>query len=145
MGNILQMTFSVAISYIEFQLNFHWNLFLMIQLTISHHGFRWWLVTRRTWAFLLIFLCDACVFHKLIVAQWHHLMSQIWSTLVQVRARCLIVLSHYLNQSGLVISKVLWYSSEGNFTRDTTVISKLNKFEVFFLKCSFESPRGQAN
>ena len=35
-----------------------------------------------------------------------------WSTLVQVMAYCLTAPRHYLNQSWLVISKVLWYSSE---------------------------------
>ena len=34
-------------------------------------------------------------------------------TLAQVMACCLTAPSHYLNQCWLVISKVLWYSSEG--------------------------------
>ena len=33
--------------------------------------------------------------------------------------------SHYLNQCWLIISKVQWHASEGNFTRDT-LISKCN-------------------
>ena len=38
------------------------------------------------------------------------------STLVQVMACCLTATSHYLNQCWLVITKVHWCSSEGNFT-----------------------------
>ena len=35
-----------------------------------------------------------------------------WSRLVQVMACCLTAPSHYLNQSWLIISRVLWHSSE---------------------------------
>ena len=35
-----------------------------------------------------------------------------WSTLVQAMACCLTAPSHYLNQCWLIISKVLWHSSE---------------------------------
>ena len=35
-----------------------------------------------------------------------------WSTLVQVMASCLTAPSHYLNQCWLIISKVMWHSSE---------------------------------
>ena len=42
------------------------------------------------------------------------------STLAQVMACCLTVPSHYLNQCWLIISNVLWHSSEGNFIRDTS-------------------------
>ena len=35
-----------------------------------------------------------------------------WSTLIQVMACCLTAPSHYLNQCWLIISKVLWLSSE---------------------------------
>ena len=35
-----------------------------------------------------------------------------WSTLVQVMACCLMAPSHYRNQRWLIISKVLWHSSE---------------------------------
>ena len=41
-----------------------------------------------------------------------------WSTLAQVMACCLTAPSHYLNQCWLIISKVQWHSSEGNFTRN---------------------------
>ena len=42
-----QTTFSNQCSWmkmIEFQFQFHWNMFLAVQLTISQHWFRWWLV-----------------------------------------------------------------------------------------------------
>ena len=42
------------------------------------------------------------------------------STLAKVMAWCLTAPSHYLNQYWLIISKVLWHSSVGNFIRDTS-------------------------
>ena len=36
-----------------------------------------------------------------------------WSTLAQVMARCLTASNHYLNQCWLIISNVLWHSSQG--------------------------------
>ena len=47
-------------------------------------------------------------------AIWRHRSG---STLAQVMACCLTAPSHYLNQRWLIISKVLWHSSEGNFIR----------------------------
>ena len=47
-------------------------------------------------------------------AVWH---SRSWSTLVQVMACCLTAPSHYLNQCWLIISKVLWHSSEDIIVR----------------------------
>ena len=45
------------------------------------------------------------------------------STLVQEMPFCLTAPSHYLNQCWLVITKVQWCSSEGNFAWDITAIS----------------------
>ena len=45
------------------------------------------------------------------------------STLVGVMACCLTAPSHYLNQCWLIISKIQLHSSNGNFTRDTSVIN----------------------
>ena len=50
-------------------------------------------------------------------AIWRHRSG---STLAQVMACCLTAPSHYLNQCWLIISKVFWHSSEGNFLRDTS-------------------------
>ena len=47
-------------------------------------------------------------------AIWRHRSG---STLAQVMACCLTALSHYLNQCWLIISKVLWHSSEGIIMR----------------------------
>ena len=46
MAAISQTTISIVFSWmkmLEFRLNFHWSLFLRIQLTIFHHWFRYWL------------------------------------------------------------------------------------------------------
>ena len=48
-------------------------------------------------------------------AIWQHRSG---STLAQVMACCLTAPSRYLNQCWLIISKVHWHSSEGNFTRN---------------------------
>ena len=43
---ISQTTHSNTFSWMKmlyFRLKFHWSLFLRVQLTISHHWFRWWL------------------------------------------------------------------------------------------------------
>ena len=47
-------------------------------------------------------------------AIWWHRSG---STLAQVMACCLMAPSHYLNQCWLIISKVQWHLSQGNFTR----------------------------
>ena len=62
-----------------------------------------------------------------------------WSTLVQVMACCLMAPRHYLNQCWLIISKVLWHSSEDIIIRrfgDT-------KIEDDIFKITWRSPRGQ--
>ena len=56
-------------------------------------------------------------------AIWRHRSG---STLVQVLACCLTASSHYLDQSWLIISKIQLHSSEGNFTRYTSVINDWN-------------------
>ena len=48
------------------------------------------------------------------------------STLAQVMACCLMAPSHYLNQCSLIISKVQWHLSVGNFTIDTSAMNHLN-------------------
>ena len=50
-------------------------------------------------------------------AIWRHGSGSTWA---QVMACCLTAPSHYLNQCWLIISKVKWHSSEGNFIRDTS-------------------------
>ena len=50
-------------------------------------------------------------------AIWRHISG---STLAQIMACCLTAPIHYLNQCWLIISKVLWHTSEGNFIRNTS-------------------------
>ena len=45
------------------------------------------------------------------------------STLAQVIACCLTAPNHYLKQCWLIISKVLWHSSEGNFAAGISAIT----------------------
>ena len=54
---------------------------------------------------------------------WRHKSG---STLAQVMACCLMAPSHYLNLCWLITSRVQWYSSECNFTRNTSAISHWN-------------------
>ena len=57
-----------------------------------------------------------------------------WSTLVQVMACCLTALSHYLNQCWLIISKVLWLSTEDIIITDLKIpISKV-RLKITFSK-----------
>ena len=45
-------------------------------------------------------------------------------------ACCLTAQSHYLNQCLLIISKVQWHSSEGNFTRDDLLMTHVINVSV---------------
>ena len=73
-------------------------------------------------------------------AIWRHRSG---STLARVMACCLTAPSHYLNQFWLIISKVLWHSSDGNFIRDTTVTIHYSWLENCLPKIILKSPRGQ--
>ena len=59
------------------------------------------------------------------------------STLAQVMACCLMAPSHYLNQCWLIISKVLWLSWEGNFTRDASITKVCLKITCLKLHSNF--------
>ena len=69
-------------------------------------------------------------------AIWWHRSG---STLAQVMACCLTAPSHYLNQYWLIISKVLWHSSEGNFIKDTSPITKVS-LKIAFLILNWNLP-----
>ena len=56
-------------------------------------------------------------------AFWRHRSG---SPLAQVMACCLTAPSHFLNQCWLIISKIKLHSSDGKFTRDTSVINDWN-------------------
>ena len=66
-----------------------------------------------------------------------------WSTLVQVMACCLTAPSHYLNQCWLIISKVLWHSSEDIIIRQFEETNQQSKTENYIFKVTLRSPRGQ--
>ena len=70
---------------------------------------------------------------------WHRSLS----TLAQVMACCLMAPSHYPYQCWLVVIKVLWHSSEGNYTRDTSSINHCKKLENDLSKISYKFPWGQ--
>ena len=113
-------TYFLEWKYLNFDLKFHWSLFLSIQFTISKHRFRQWLGADQAtshylnqWRFIL--LMHICITRP----QWINSLwpsETIWwhksgSTLAQVMAWCLTAPSHYLNQCWLIISKVQWHSS----------------------------------
>ena len=63
------------------------------------------------------------------------------STMAQVMACCLTAPGHYLNQCWLIINKVEWHSSKGEFTRDTSAINHWNYLENQGPEISFKFPR----
>ena len=65
------------------------------------------------------------------------------STLAQVMACCLTAPSHCLNQCWLIISKVLWHSSEGIIMRRSEDTNQQNKIENYIFRIAFRSPKGQ--
>ena len=62
------------------------------------------------------------------------------SKLAQVLACCLTAPSHYLNQCWLIMSNVLWHSSEGIIMRRSEDINQLNKIEIPFLESHPDFP-----
>ena len=70
-------------------------------------------------------------------AIWRHSSG---STLSQVLDCSLTAPSHYLNQYWLIISKVHWHSSEGNFAKDTSATNHYDKLEISFLKFLWNLP-----
>ena len=69
-----------------------------------------------------------------------------WSALAQVMACCLTAPSHYLNHCWLIISKVLWHSSEDIVIRrfeDTNQLSKITflKLDMSTARWRLKSPR----
>ena len=65
-----------------------------------------------------------------------------WSTLVQVMVCCLTAPSHYLNQCWLIISKVLWHSSQHIIVRRFEDTNQKSKIEDYIFKITLRSPRG---
>ena len=64
------------------------------------------------------------------------------STLAQVMACCLTAPSHYLKQCWLIISKVLWHSSEGIIMRRSEDTNQLKtRLKIPFLELHSDLPR----
>ena len=61
-------------------------------------------------------------------------------TLGKVMAWCLTAPSHHMNQCWLIISKVEWHSSKGQFTRDASAITHWNYLEIKYLKLHSNFP-----
>ena len=57
-----------------------------------------------------------------------------WSTLVQVMACCLTAPSHYLNSCWLIISKVLWHSSDDIIIRRFEDTNQSSYIEYYIFK-----------
>ena len=74
------------------------------------------------------------------MAKWRHRSG---STLAQVMTRYLMAPSHYLNRCWLLISEVLWHSSESDFTVSATAIILYNEFKNYTFKITATSPWGQ--
>ena len=71
-------------------------------------------------------------------AIWRHRCG---SRLADLMDYCMTAPIHYPNQCGLIISKVQWHSSEGNFTTDTSATNQLDQLDDYLCKISFKSPR----
>ena len=66
-------------------------------------------------------------------AVWRHRSG---STLAQVMACCLTAPSHYLNQCRLIISKVHWHISKGNFIKDMSAIIIKISMNISSISCT---------
>ena len=62
------------------------------------------------------------------------------STLAQVMACCLLAPGHYQNLCWLIISKVLWHSSEGNSQEITQPPFTKHSLKMTFLKLNWNPP-----
>ena len=119
---------------------------LVTCLVPSHYLNLWWLIDNWPPPRNIIQWClnenlhifnweNVCMFAKLcqyyyfslnilthcgLMTSWRHRSG---STLAQVMACCLTAPSHYLNQCWLIISEIQLHSSDGNFTRNTSVIN----------------------
>ena len=93
----------------EFQLKFHWSLFLRVQLTISEPWFRQWLGAEQAtshylnqwWPSLLTHICVARL-NELISDTCISFIGWLtWPTMFHIMACCLTAPSHYLSQCDL--------------------------------------------
>ena len=73
-------------------------------------------------------------------AMWR---NRLGSTLIRVMSSCLMAPSHYRNQRRLLISEVLCFSPESNFTISAQAPILCNEFESCTCKITCTSPRRQ--
>ena len=114
-------------------------------LSESHFCLRHWWMTLNANTLLLMFLTNGSAHSGLNHCD---LRTAIWqprsvSTLAQVTACCLTTPSDYLNQCWLIASEVLWYSPEGNITRNAQDIYPRYAFENHSFKITASFPRSQ--
>ena len=125
-GCIFHKTFSIAFSWMkmyEFQLKCDCILFLRVHLTILVQIMGWHQQGDKPLSepIMINLLTYKCVTRP----QWVNSLGpsdtiwrwRSWSTLYQIMTCCLTAPSHYLNQCWLIISKVLWHSSESIILR----------------------------
>ena len=91
-----------------------------------------WNSWENTWVWFSIALT-----HWGLVTKWRR---RSWSTLVQVMVCCLTAPSHYLNQCWLIISNVLWHSSEDTIIRRFEDTNHKSKVEDYIFKITLRSP-----
>ena len=75
-------------------------------------------------------------------AIWHHGSLSIFA---EVMAYCLMAPNHYLDQSWLIISEVLWHSPESNFTAiaQGTILYNELYYYCYAFRNAATHPRGQ--
>ena len=142
-----QTTIWIQMVVLEIKVYGLWFYFLVTieSLVISDHWvMSWWWTGNRPWLKLMMLMILAHSLAKVLHhIGWNSILrtdlfygwfnsfrpsDAIWrhrsgSTLAKVMACCLTAPSHYLNQCWLIISKMQLHSSDGNFTRDTSVIN----------------------
>ena len=124
MPDILQTTFSNAFSsmkMLEPLLKFHWNLFPGVQLTISHHWFRYGLVPVRRQA--IIWTNDGLVHWRIYASLGLNELIAKWQSIVQCTSNGLAT------EIGHCCIKPLICEIQGNLSRKTTSQSGL-RYEV---------------
>ena len=143
---VYMLNFTISFSIVP--LSSWWHVYLIMYLSFSLSSSLSLFPLLLHWSLLF------CVYCILAPADFHHIFNSlrpsdaIWrqrteSTLANVMACCLMAPSHYLNQCWLIISEVLWYSPEGNFTWNAQDIYPWCEFENNWFKITSTSPRDQ--
>ena len=106
-----------------------WGHYNKILYDTFLNGIQQWVIMRHIAEYqsekteiLVSIAAEPHIFHQLIVAYWRH---------TQVMAWCLTAPSHYLNQCWLLISEVLWHSSENKSTARAQAIILHNELKSY--------------